>query len=316
MTPIVGISASVALAAVALIGYLVGRMQRARLQAAAPCDEVRRATQIVARLESIAASLRRDLALHRSRVDRFSAGVRDAETRSDPDAWRRIRDEAQQALEPTLQLAGQVSSAYEQIRQQSEALAALTGGRTDPATGLPNSRMLEVTLASLLAAREGGADGLTVLMVCIEAPQTADAAAGVRKFASQAARLVEKHLRSGDYAATYGSLEFVVVMPGASAAGAGKSATRLRDALTAGLGAQASCGIAESLPGDSPKSLLSRADSAAYSARAAGGAQFVHTGGAIRPAEPACSGGSNVLLPAAAPPIVDFATPGFVLSGR
>jgi hypothetical protein len=44
-----------------------------------------------------------------------------------------------------------------------------------------------------------------------------------------------------------------------------------------------SCGIAQFQEGDDAKALLSRADSALYSARAAGGnKQFVHSGGQIR----------------------------------
>ncbi len=316
MTTLVGISASVALAAVALIGYLVGRQRDRHHHGVIPCEDVQRATRIVSHLESIAASLRRDLALHRSRTDRFRTGVMDAEARGDEQSWRRVRDAAQQALEPTLQLASRVSDAYEQLRLQSDALASLTGGRTDPATGLPNCRMLTVMLSSYLATRSGQAPGLSVLLLCVEPTDREGSPEDGRSLVRQAARVIESQLRSGDFAASYGPAEFVVVMPRAGVAGASQSAARLRAALMAKLPLQVSCGLTESLPGDTPRCLLSRADSAAYSARAAGGSQFVHTGAAIRPDRPAFKAGDSELPQPDVSPIVDLPSPGFVPSGR
>ena len=49
-------------------------------------------------------------------------------------------------LGPTMQLAHQLSHAYDQIRQQSDALETFTQGRTDPLTGVGNGRALEQQL--------------------------------------------------------------------------------------------------------------------------------------------------------------------------
>ena len=45
-------------------------------------------------------------------------------------------------LAPTMQLAQQLSLAYDSIRQQSDALETFTEARTDPLTGVGNGRAL------------------------------------------------------------------------------------------------------------------------------------------------------------------------------
>ena len=63
-------------------------------------------------------------------------------------------------LGPTMQLAHQLSHAYDQIRQQSDALETFTQGRTDPLTGVGNGRALEQQLQVLLAAAARGNAGV------------------------------------------------------------------------------------------------------------------------------------------------------------
>jgi hypothetical protein len=66
-------------------------------------------------------------------------------------------------------------------------------------------------------------------------------------------------------------------------AAAGLFGERLRKGVVERMATSVSCGFAQYQEGDDAKSLLARADSAFYSAKAAGGnRQFVHTGTQIR----------------------------------
>ncbi|MEM6329293.1 MAG: GGDEF domain-containing protein, partial [Planctomycetota bacterium] len=279
----IGVSGAFALSAVALLGYLFGRSQH-RSPSDAPAigsDEVQRATRIARQLEQIADHLRQDLARHRNQVERFKAQLRRAEGRPGPESWADLRDEAEAMVAPTLELVSQLSTAYDKIRQQSQSLANFTGGRTDPLTGLANGRSLEEHLETLLKARHSGGDDLAVVVVSL------DDQAGERADRDKRVQRLGQHLalalRGDDFAARYGVDDFVVVLPSTAMGGAAVFGTRLRKTIEQKLGESISCGLAESMPADTPKSLLARADSAAYSARAAGaGQQFMHTGAAIR----------------------------------
>lgn len=97
------------------------------------------------------------------------------------------------------------------------------------------------------------------------------------------ARIATGALRASDRLGRYGGDEFLLVMPDTSQVAAAAVVARLHAAfeafdwqrLTPGLGLAASAGIAEFTPGDTPTSLIRRADTALYAdkrARAAASA--------------------------------------------
>lgn len=302
-----GLSTAVALSAVALIGYLFGRSQKTEGHEAPSQAQLQRAMRIAQQLELIADDLRQELARHRNRVDRFKTELRRAEGDESEDAWRRLRQEADGMVGPTLRLVGQLSTAYDRIRQQSQSLANFTGGRTDPLTGLANSRSLEEHLEVLLSSRAPGSESSAVI-VSTDRSDDADRETHERRV-RQVGQHLARRLRGDDFAARYGVDEFVVVLPATRLAGASVFGARLRKVLQEDLGVSVCCGLAESMPADTCKSLLARADSAAYSARATGpGQQYRHTGAALLPDEPtAPSAGTE---PGAAPPGPDAAATG------
>jgi hypothetical protein len=90
-------------------------------------------------------------------------------------------------------------------------------------------------------------------------------------------------MRDTDFVARYGDEEFVVVMPQTSLAGASVFGDRLQSRVADDLGASVCCGVTEAHAGDDSRTLFARADSALYSAKAAGQNRlFVHTGTHIR----------------------------------
>jgi diguanylate cyclase len=285
----VGLPETVGLAAVALIGYLFGHRTRKGDFAAFDAErqrELQRATGIARQLEAIAGSLRQDLANHHSQLAGFKRRLNHAQESDNDQAWQMLCSEADAMLAPTMQLAQQLSVAYDSIRQQSQALETFSQARTDPATGIANARALEEQLDVLLATARRSATEFCVAFICLDSDSSAGADANEPKPVAplaELARLIQACMRGTDFVARYGEREFVVVMSQTKLSGACIFAERLRMLVVDRLSTTISCGMAEYRMNDDKKSLLGRADSAFYSAKAAGGnCQFVHSGSQIR----------------------------------
>jgi diguanylate cyclase len=286
---VVGLPVTAALAAIALIGYLFGHRTRNKLAA---LDEARqreldRAARIAWQLENIANTLRQDLAAHHTQVAAFKRRIRLAHDAGEEKLWETLCNEAESILGPTMQLAHQLSHAYDQIRQQSDALETFTQGRTDPLTGVGNGRALEQQLQVLLAGAARGNTEFAVALVSVNRnPQTGGISgrASVLPQLPKLASIIRQCLRGDtDFVARFGDEEFVILMPQTSLAGASVLGDRLRKRAAEELGATVCCGLAIAESTDDAKSLLARADSALYSAKAAGpNRMFLHTGTHIR----------------------------------
>jgi diguanylate cyclase (GGDEF)-like protein len=286
----IGLPVTVALAAVALIGYVFG--QRTRSKSVAALDERRqqeleRAARIAWQLETIATALRQDLVAHHAQVSAFKRQLRQARDLASDAAWEQLCNEAEAMLGPTMQLAHQLSHAYDQIRQQSDALETFTHGRTDPLTGVGNGRALEQQLRVLQTAAARGNGGFAIALVSLDRDTSTlegRSLAAILPLLPKLAGVIRSCMRDTDFVARYGDEEFVIVMPQTSLAGASVFGSRLKRRVADELSATVCSGITEVLSGDDSRSLLARADSALYSAKAAGPNRlFVHTGTQIRP---------------------------------
>ncbi len=284
-----GLPVTFALAAVALIGYLFGN--RTRTMKAAAIDERRRqeldrAANVAWQLETIATRLRHDLVTHHSKVARFKRRLRYAREEGHDKSWEQLCHEAEAMLGPTMQLAHQLSLAYDEIRQQSDALETFTQGRTDPLTGVGNGRALEQQLRVLLNGAYRGTPAFVVALLSLDrdaSRQEGRTLVDILPLLPKLAGVIRTCMRDSDFVARYGDDEFVVVMPQTSLAGARVFAHRLRKRVTEDLSASICCGLTEVQTGDDSRVLLARADSALYSAKASGSNRlFVHTGSHIR----------------------------------
>jgi diguanylate cyclase (GGDEF)-like protein len=285
----IGLPETVALAAVALIGYLFGHRTRTTMNATLDQrrqQELERAVRIVWQLESVADGLRRDLVTHHSQLSAFKRRLRQVKESVSDSAWELLCNEAEAMLGPTMQLAHQLSHAYDQIRQQSEALETFTHGRTDPLTGVGNSRALEQQLQVLLGSLHRGNIEFAIALVSLDRDPTATegrSLSAILPVLPKLANVIRACMRDTDFVARYGDEEFVVVMPQTSLAGASIFGDRLRKRVSNELQATVCCGMTEALASDDSRSLFARADSALYSAKAAGQNRlFVHTGTNIR----------------------------------
>lgn len=288
----IGISESVALAATATLGYLFGRRMGRLHPSPRPAHaewELHRAASIARSLESIVAEVCDDLAAHHASVKEFKAKVDQMSNCGMDGSGKHVYEEAERVLAPTLKVAALLSNAYDRIRQQSAHLLTFTEGRTDPLTGAGNRRALDDQLNLLfeMLCRDGRPFSLIIFDIDRFAfiNQEKGHAFG-DQLLQDLARLLERSVRGSDFVARYGGEEFVVVMPQTRLAGARVFAERLRGQVEQNLGCTVSGGIAEATPEDTTVAVLSRADSALYSAKAAGrNAIFQHCGNAVLPVE-------------------------------
>jgi diguanylate cyclase (GGDEF)-like protein len=281
----IGLPVTFALAAIALIGYLFGNRTRAMKAAfdERRQQELDRAARIAWKLETIAAGLRKELITHHSQLATFKREIRHAQETGRDQAWEKLCGEAEAMLGPTMQLAHQLSRAYDEIRQQSDALETFTQGRTDPLTGVGNGRALEQQLQVLLSGANRGNPPFSIALLSLDRSSAGRSIADIVPMLPKLASIVRTCMRDSDFVARYGDDEFVVVMPETTIAGARIFAHRVRKRVGEELSASVCCGLAEAQQGDDTRMLMGRADSALYSAKAAGvNRLFVHNGVHIR----------------------------------
>ena len=274
----------VALAAVALLGYLMGRRTRSVQQgeSAKSRRELKRARAVAKELESIAESVRKSLASHHASIAHFKERVRVLSSHEEQGNWQELCREAEEMLKPTLRLATQIAGAYDEIRQQSNHLMTFTELRTDPLTRVSNRRAFDEIAESMFALMNRYEQSFALLILDIDHFKKVNDERG-HLFGDQTlqavARVLDECARDTDIVARYGGEEFVVVMPHTLLEGASIFAERLRAAIESTVGLTVSGGVAQALDGDNPQTLLARADEALYAAKAAGrNCIFRHTG--------------------------------------
>ncbi len=286
---LVPIPATLALAVVATLGYLVGRRRRTPADELAirSRGELRRAHTVAQELEKIAWVIRRNLSRHhhsltkfKERVDRLSAEQQEA-------AWKDLCREAAEVLTPTLRLAGQLATAYDEIRQQTHQLTTSAESRTDPLTGVSNRRGLEESLAAQLALMARYEVGFSVVVLDLDYFKHVNDQRGQfqgDRILRQVARLLDESIRETDVVARYGGEEFAVLLPRTDLHGACVFGERLRTRLQQELELTVSGGVTTAIDGDTPESIMARAQDALHRAKAAGrNCIFRHDGERIEP---------------------------------
>jgi diguanylate cyclase (GGDEF)-like protein len=277
----------VALAAVATIGYLVGR-RRSPQEVGNPVQsrrELRRAESVARELEKIAWVVRRQLSKHHASLHKFKQRVSQLGAEEHEAAWKELCREAEEILRPTLALSNQIAAAYDELRQQTNNLMSFTEVRTDPLTGVSNRRALDDTLTSQFALRERYHSEFSIAIFDIDHfKQVNDLHGHLQgdRILQQVAGLLDQSVRETDIVVRYGGEEFVVVMPQTGLEGAGIFAERMRQRIDRELPVTVSGGLAAASEGDAPETLLKRADSALYAAKSAGrNCCFHHNGEAV-----------------------------------
>lgn len=231
------------------------------------------ASQIARELQQIAGRIREDVANHQVNINQFKHRLSEVQHAATSQGWQTLSQEAELLLTPTMKLATNLSLAYDELRKQSNQLMVFAGSRTDQETGLRNRKAMAEQLTILLSihARDSSRFALTIFCVGNANEPVTKAQLGAM------ASLLEGTARDTDSVARYSRDEFVVLMPQTSLAGATIFSQRLLNMADSELGLSVYGGIVEVIGGDTPEKLLSRADSALYSAAARARAASIST---------------------------------------
>ncbi len=262
----------VTLALVAMIGYLVGQMRRAEKERTPGEQQLARALAVAEELEAIANRLQRALRSHMPAVLKFNAKMARIEQMAVP-AWHELSDRADELLKPALRLSSEVSHAYAEILQQMSHLTAFAELRTDPLTGVLNRRAFDDTLSSLLSQQIRYGTPLSIAMLDIDLFKRVNDEKGHLvgdRILQQLAQVLKTDLRECDVLARYGGEEFVILMPQTELGLACSAAERMRAKVAEALPVTVSIGLAAAESGEPSTALLTRADSALYSAKHCG----------------------------------------------
>jgi len=274
----------IAMAIVASIGFVFGRKSKSLADdmPGRSRRDLRRAQLVAAELEKIAWELRKALVQHHDYVSKFRERVGKLNDQQQETVWQDLCRDAEAILRPTLRLASQISNAHEEIRQQSANLMTFTEARTDPLTGVNNRRGMDDCLGTQVALMNRYGVRFSVVLFDIDRFKQINDVQGHLygdQMLSQLARVIDGSVRETDVVARFGGEEFLVIMPETDLAGAARFADRLRERIAKEMALTVSGGVAEALDGDSPESLLVRADAALYGAKSAGrNCVFRHTG--------------------------------------
>lgn len=285
-----GLPATVSLGAVALVGYVFG--QRTRPLASDQLQlrrEVKRARGIIRDLERVAQQVRRDLARHQGSLGKFRTRLRDLCERGEQQPVDLLATETDKLMEPTQNLTIKLAQAYEMIRQQANQLSTFGGVRTDNVTGLANRQALDEMLANQIEMNRQYGLACSVVMMEIHSADNDESGCAQRMDTTlkQVGEVLDQYARESDLVCRYGGEEFVAVLPGTSLAGAVAFAERMRATLERLSPVTISCGVAEVMETDDASRLIARADTALYSAKAAGRNQvYQHTGRSVASATP------------------------------
>lgn len=283
----------VALGAVAVLGYLVGRLNRDRGESVAlrAKRELQRAHSVALEMEQIAKAVSRHLDRHHGALARFKDRVKDLDSREQQETWKRLCEEAEEMLRPTLQLANEFAHAYDRLRQQTNQLMTFTDVRTDALTGVRNRRALDEMLATMLAIKNRYEQIFALVIIDIDHFKRVNDQHGHLagdKVLRSVAALIANVARETDFVARYGGEEFVVLMPQTDLIQAQIFCERVRVAIEEtpiqNLRLTVSGGVAQILDGEDAQSLLARADAALYAAKTAGrNRMYLHNSRSVEP---------------------------------
>ena len=123
----IGLSAPVAIALVALIGYWYGRRQRPpnRRTDAIIDLKLHRTIALINQVESISDQLRRSMAIHHSNVNHCREQIRIISEQHDGSVEPHYQDSIKEMLGPTDRLSHDIAVAYDELRQQTNELTQL-----------------------------------------------------------------------------------------------------------------------------------------------------------------------------------------------
>ena len=122
---ITGLTAPVALALVALVGYLVGRRRRHEAMGVPALPTADETDALIEKIEHVSNQLRQSMATHHSTVNRCREQIRVLSESHSADSDSAPHMHLQAILGPTDRLSHDIALAYDELRQHTRDLARL-----------------------------------------------------------------------------------------------------------------------------------------------------------------------------------------------
>jgi diguanylate cyclase (GGDEF)-like protein len=274
----IDISTPLALAIMALLGYVFGTVRRRRRNGNSEVvrrlqKDLSRAKTAVSELEKVLCAIQEGTAKHYARLQEFRKRIKRMEDQHADIDWDDVCREVESILDPTLEFIGDISNARDRIHYQSSHLLTFSDLRTDHLTQLGNRRALEHVLTTQFGLLERYGTVFSLAIVDIDRFKDLNDQNG-HQFGDQVLRdlsdLLLNTTRTVDVLARYGGDELVIVMPQTDSAGTRILCERLRGEIEKRLPLTASIGAATAGAADTPESLFARADAALYAAKKGG----------------------------------------------
>jgi diguanylate cyclase (GGDEF)-like protein len=256
-----------------LAGFFLGQYS---VPQASNADSVGQANDTMQRLFEWTHGMSIEMAEYQEVVADVAQAIDDDETGQEP------TELVGKLVEANRRLRARLDSAEENLRHQSEELAAVvTQAHTDSLTGLPNRRSFDDELDRRLAEFRRRGTPLSMLLIDVDLFKRFNDKYG-HLIGDRVLRLVAQTLqectRDSDLVARFGGEEFAVILPDTSSEIANLAAERIRSAIESKemmidrqlLKVTVSGGVSQAHEGDVPTTLIERADVALYRAKEAG----------------------------------------------
>jgi diguanylate cyclase len=290
-------------------------------------EEQKMAKAVLARLKDLAAHMAANVGQHSSRVEEINQEL----TLREPQGPEGVISAMARLIESNQAMQSQLGSVEEKLHEQARLVEKKAAeARTDVLTSLANRRAFDDKVAACCAEYQKSRRPVSLILGDIDhfkifndthGHQTGD------EVLRGTARVLRESARDCDFVARYGGEEMAIVLPGTKAEEAIRALERARQAVeTARFGGKGdsphlperpggccaqmgtvpfsalnvtmSFGVAELLPSEDQKQLISRADAALYAAKEAGRNRGCwHDGQGIRPIARPCD-----VKPAETPP--------------
>jgi diguanylate cyclase len=238
--------------------------------------ETRRATDVLASLQELAARVAVDVDNHNNRVEQ----INDKLVASDANKPVVIIDVVAQLIQANQKMQKQLATTEDKLRKQAQEIEIHAAeARTDALTLLANRRSFDDELARRVAEFRRLNRTFSLIMADVDYFKRFNDTYGHQAGddALQAvAKLLRRTMREMDLVARYGGEEFAIILPGTVLNDACKAARRAREAIEkfhfvyqekSTLRITMSFGVAELKKNEEGSSLVSRADKTLYAAK-------------------------------------------------
>src|SRR4051812_7510633 len=275
------------------IGIALGLWFR-RADSTAPAHgkhDLTQASLIAQRLQNLADEMSSSVGEHRSKLDHASQLLTSGADTSDESLTELVVDVIGDVVRANQNLKSKLHTAEGRLQEQAvEIEAHMSRSLTDALTGLPNRREFNERLEERMGAWNRRRDVFSLLLLDVDHFKKLNDKyghlAGDQVLAT-IGRALRGAIRREDAVARYGGEEFAILLPTTTLEQAAQAAQKVREAVARvavdrnnqQLAVTVSGGLATIEPNERVESLIQRADSALYAAKAAGrNCAFVHNG--------------------------------------